>query len=404
MAEESDSAEATAADDPFAGGRQRIYDNVKWVLGVFGAIAAIIVAGSQTSKLGSLDPADTVELFGWHLPRVWLAIIGLIVALGSTAGCLLVAMRVLSIGHMTPEVLSNMPEPKFVAGAISKPSVGAGVKKRTRWLAETVADQYVVLPKGAENSSRVVSLSSARLDANEHMLTIFRQIVKRSDDSTTRRLCEIAHQPLPTKAPLTVRSGLDVSSWKLPAPTAGSPSPQRANVDLELSSNKLKGHVELPESSPVTPQPDSEFDSALLDAFNSVSNEFDSYDAQITLVLGAASYERVRLTAQRAVRYLVALAMVTAFGLGVFIWAANPPSSTALVANSAQPAVKVRVPTGRYDELHLLLGAKCDLTVPLSVRLLASGGGRILVQVADPPPANCSANGVFLLPETTQDK
>src|SRR5215207_9990631 len=55
--------------DEFADAKEQLRKLTVWIIGVFGAIAGITVAGSQLSDLGALDTTRKVTLFGWTRTR-----------------------------------------------------------------------------------------------------------------------------------------------------------------------------------------------------------------------------------------------------------------------------------------------------------------------------------------------
>jgi MFS family permease len=58
-------ASGSSSDDPYAGSRASLRETLKWLVGLFGALAAAIVGGSPLTGFGSLP-------WGW---RLWLVII-----------------------------------------------------------------------------------------------------------------------------------------------------------------------------------------------------------------------------------------------------------------------------------------------------------------------------------------
>jgi Pentapeptide repeats (8 copies) len=70
----SDGTSGTGSPSSLAAGRDLIRSAAKWFIAGLGAIGAVLVAGSQVSSLGALDP---------ETGRLWIAVAGVAVGLGA---------------------------------------------------------------------------------------------------------------------------------------------------------------------------------------------------------------------------------------------------------------------------------------------------------------------------------
>jgi Pentapeptide repeats (8 copies) len=71
---------------PFAAANQRIRDTAKWLIASQAAVGAALIAGSQLSSIGRLDPATA---------RLWVAAAGALLALGAVVFAITATVRVL---------------------------------------------------------------------------------------------------------------------------------------------------------------------------------------------------------------------------------------------------------------------------------------------------------------------
>lgn len=79
--------EKPAPPNPFQQAVDRVREAAKWLIASFAAIGAAMIAGSQLSSLGKLDATDA---------RFWLAILGVLLALGGVAWAIWQVVEVLT--------------------------------------------------------------------------------------------------------------------------------------------------------------------------------------------------------------------------------------------------------------------------------------------------------------------
>ena len=72
-------------EDPFQSANERIRDAAKWLIAASAAVGAILVAGSQLSSIGRLQPG----------PRLWVAIAGAVLALWGVVAAIWTAVRLM---------------------------------------------------------------------------------------------------------------------------------------------------------------------------------------------------------------------------------------------------------------------------------------------------------------------
>ena len=91
-------AETEGGGSAYVAGAERVRDAAKWLLGAFGAIATVLVAGSQLSSIGALDDGK----------RLVVAVVAAVVALvGLAAASWLVVDIMLPSAALLPEIAAN---------------------------------------------------------------------------------------------------------------------------------------------------------------------------------------------------------------------------------------------------------------------------------------------------------
>jgi outer membrane protein OmpA-like peptidoglycan-associated protein len=94
-------AQAAAAQDPtdpYAAAKSVIRDTIKWLVAIFGSLAAVVVGGTPFSSFGALP------LFG---PRFWFAVGGAVVAFGFIIAALYKTLRLLRPDALFPSDLAT---------------------------------------------------------------------------------------------------------------------------------------------------------------------------------------------------------------------------------------------------------------------------------------------------------
>jgi hypothetical protein len=84
--------------DPFSSAVDQMHATAKWVIGIFGAIGAVLVAGTQLSSMGQLAYNDE---------RLGIAVLAFAVGLISVGFVIWHAARVLTEGHVTRDFLER---------------------------------------------------------------------------------------------------------------------------------------------------------------------------------------------------------------------------------------------------------------------------------------------------------
>ena len=95
---EGDSAKADKYESQLAQAVEHLRGNVKWTLIAFGAIGTTLLAGSQLSNLGK---------FQWTEPRLWVALLCALVALGVAAYAVRSALVVAYTGYVELNSLTD---------------------------------------------------------------------------------------------------------------------------------------------------------------------------------------------------------------------------------------------------------------------------------------------------------
>lgn len=111
--------DANNAANPFSSAVDQMHATAKWIIGIFGAIGAVLVAGTQLSSMGQLALGDV---------RLWVTVSAF--AIGLTCGGVIVryAAKVLTEGHVTRERLKR-PHQQNDCLHISEYASGFGIEQ-----------------------------------------------------------------------------------------------------------------------------------------------------------------------------------------------------------------------------------------------------------------------------------
>ncbi len=177
-----------SATDEFQASKERLRSLTKWIIGIFGGIALVMIAGTQLSDLGSLDPSADATLFGFTLSRFDWAVIGLGVALGGTAFIIALCVWVQISSDVSLVEILTFPE------ETGWRILGWRVRAHVRIDAERDLELRAVAlttPKGGGTPSRLHTVLEDWHDAHalEHTTRLAALKVEREDHSTPRATC-----------------------------------------------------------------------------------------------------------------------------------------------------------------------------------------------------------------------
>ncbi len=324
--------------------KDRLRKLTTWLIGVFGAIATVMVAGSQVSNLGSLDSTTTTSLFGWHQTRFEFAVIGLGLALGSIAVAVALSVWVQTTSDVTLHGLMGYP---------TSSCLGLRV---LRWRVQ----------------ARVGHTIDQELKAKDSSYS-FAEVVSRWSEA--RREAEAQWEAL-------VVLETEIASLRIPS-----------TIDplLWTDGDKLKEHAQLlaRASELVTLSP-SQRDAVLAlrdraeDAYGYQNRKATHRFRFVNTALDDASYLRMRLSFGMVLKYLVVSAVVAGVGIGMFAWATHPPSS-ALRRSTSVFVIR----SSDVANAQVYLGSDCDPST-LKVNVLESQGVAILTAASRSDNTNCS--------------
>ena len=93
------SANNPVPSDDFTTGLNHLQDTAKWIIGIFGAIGGVLIAGTQVSKIGQFTLND---------PRLWVAVIAGAVGLAAIGITIAVATSVLVTAPVSIDTLLHL--------------------------------------------------------------------------------------------------------------------------------------------------------------------------------------------------------------------------------------------------------------------------------------------------------
>lgn len=391
---------AAEAHGDLSSSSRRLQDLAKWLVGIFGAIGAVIVAGTQLSSIGSLDPGVRVTVLGRELSRLHIAIAGVTLALAGTALAILRAIRVQTAAHLSLAELAGYPKPRK--------GLNWRIKRRVRAVAEVLSAAYLNMDASSNSKPTPVDeLWRGWQKAYKRAVRLRTELLELHLDDQADTLDaqyrlepqnEGADKPkiwdgLPTGKELVAKDedpgGAAVAE---PAPNF------QFVASIDLPNRRVEGTVTPPHTPAPTGQSRIPLTHAWTDATQAAASEVKRYDDIVSVVLEAASYIQVRFIFQRVARQLVAIASVVAVGLAVFVWAANPSGEPSLTLTEPATSANVVVPAGSRATVRPLVGPACDLTQAIRVRVLARSDEVALVQAQASQDGSCVEGETFTIP------
>lgn len=284
-----------AAGNPHGPAMDRLRALAAGLLTIGGAIATVLVAGSQLADLGSLDTTDRVELFGWHQTRFEFAVIGLGVALGSIAVAVTIAIWVQTTAHVTLEKLCSYPvEPKARM-------LEWRVRAKVRQAIERELERRGV---NAEDDKRVEVVATRWREARSKEQQV-RQAHLALDD---------ALQKLRVPA-LSSGEAASVTDWTNPTQLVD--LAKRLNEDPPASEPDEKAVSAL-----------AALESQMKAAYANSRSETRQTFRLVTRVIQDASYLRLNMSFSMTLKYIVLAFIAAGVGIAMFAWAANPPETS----------------------------------------------------------------------------
>ena len=407
MAESKPSA-GNEQSDQLSSSARRLQDQAKWLVGIFGAVGAVIVAGSQLSSIGSLDAAEKVEVFGADLSRLHVALAGLALALTGTAVAILLAIRVQTSAHVSLMELVDYPKRR----RHDKAPIWS-IRRRVRDVADELGAAYLnrtwppTTKQSLDDDTPVDSLWAGWRDAGKRAFRLQEELLQlhiEGQSALLRQQYDLV--TIPEQKDWTIWKGLPPGAMLVPKHGETSPSAAVPAVDpifqfeakVHVAHRTVDGSVTRVAEAP-SPQAGIELTAAWTDNVEASGGQVHLYAEAVDAVLEAASYSQVRLVFKRVAWQLVIVAFVVAVGLGAFVWAANPPETTAsLAVEEAGTFDEVVIPVGMREPVALLVGDACDLSQPVRVRVIARSDTVALVQAQTSQDGRCIEGEVFEVP------
>lgn len=139
-------AETDTSGSAYARGAERVRDAAKWLLGAFGAIAAVMVAGSQLSSIGSMDDGK----------RLLVAILAAVVALAGLAIASWLILDIMlpsasSLTDISPAIAKEIEDrPELLQGNESVASLKESYIQALQTRLDVVKKNYTI-PPGASD-------------------------------------------------------------------------------------------------------------------------------------------------------------------------------------------------------------------------------------------------------------
>lgn len=249
----TDSSAATSPQPAYVGELQQSADRVreaaKWLIAVFGAIAAILIAGTQFSNIGSLP-------FSWRLAT---AIAGAVIALASIAFLIWVLLGVLmpsqvSLGDLARQARSEKGSP-LVRYVEKNPEVLMGfgsIRRLQRAYARALSRRhrevtryYAVLTRSASEEDPATRQAEARARIADGTLTYIdgavSYLAKLLSVEQLRSTFGLRRQLLAFTAAAAAAVGIGLFAWAANPETGEQASDQAVLAGAVLSGSSLNG-------------------------------------------------------------------------------------------------------------------------------------------------------------------
>jgi hypothetical protein len=339
-----------ALTDAHAAAKDRLRKLSTWIIATFGAIATVMVAGSQLSDLGGLDDTVNASLFGWHQTRFEFAVVGLAVMLGATAFAIALAVWVQFCSHVNPRMLCGYPT----------------AVKPYQWFVWRVQAKVRV---GVEGDLEGRGVHTETVDGKE-VTRVERVMDRWRDARLEERTQHEANRVLAAR----------LADLRTPEPsataTSGPPTPA-----LDWSNgDALAARADALAAAPATRALDATALARLETLERQAAQRLQGAEAEssdryalVWRVLSDAAYLKMRLSFRMVLKYLVLAGVVAGGGIAMFAWASHPPKQL-----DRTPAVLV-VPVGAAANAREYLGPDCDAS---TLKVTPVGDGTVVLSAA----------------------
>jgi hypothetical protein len=324
-------------------GAARIRDTAKWLTISLATVGGVLIAGSQLSDIGDLKPGTgrfAAAIVGASVAAVAVVIIMWLSILIATSRSITMLDLTRTGGRSVPVGLTNLlTDERFLNGRVD---------------VSVLDDEY--------------TRALTRRKAAYHDLDVVARGVR------TKILEKLTYKhKLATDAQLRqpsmagVREGLE---HKLAA----------LDSELQTATGERAVRVE---------------------AVNDANGSYVALNATVITLLDTATYRNLAYRWRRSGAVILLIGVIAAGGIGLFVWAANPPP--AVQASAATPAVlttpsqaTVTLTDAGRAALRSALGAGCPISSPLAALELGAtdAGADVLVQ-----QPGCSATRFVAVPE-----
>jgi hypothetical protein len=328
---------ASSAVDPHTEAKERLRKLTAWIIGVFGAVATIMVAGTQLGDLGALDSTTNVGLFGWHQTRFEFAVVGLGVMLGGAALAITLAAWVQVSSSVTLRDLAQFPEkPRryMWLGWRVRARVREGIEGDLEQRGEVGAVDPATGRRSDALSAVIGAWGQARIDEHRNRAALLALEEDLADLRTPRPV---------NRCRLTgIRRGHhETIDWK-------------DGARLRDLAQRLRSTTTLVEVPPAELQALKALEDQANETYINASQETTERFKLVNRVLQDASYLRLRLAFGMVLKYIVVAAVLAGVGIALFAWATHPPK-----IDPRNTAIAV-VPAGTVTSLTNYLGSQCD--------------------------------------------